>query len=265
MKRTTLATVMLAVLSGPPIVAHDMWIEPTAFHPAVGSVVGVRLRVGEHFVGDPIPRDPKLIEEFVSIDRTSRTPIVGRDGSDPAGFIRIVTPDLLIVGYRSRPTPVVLAAEKFNQYLEEEGLEHVARTRAARNETLAPAREVFSRFAKSLVGGAGGPGRAGGDRAIGFTLELIAERSPWTLAPGSPLSLRLLYEGRPLSGAQVVAISRSHSDARRTARTDANGRVKLGLPHDGAWLIKAVHMVPAKASDADWASYWASLTFEIVR
>ena len=30
------------------------------------------------------------------------------------------------------------------------------------------------------------------------------------------------------------------------------------------WLIKAVHMVPAPAdSNADWASYWASLTFEL--
>jgi len=29
------------------------------------------------------------------------------------------------------------------------------------------------------------------------------------------------------------------------------------------WLVKAVHMVPAPAgSDADWRSFWASLTFE---
>jgi hypothetical protein len=30
------------------------------------------------------------------------------------------------------------------------------------------------------------------------------------------------------------------------------------------WLIKVVHMVPAPAaSQAEWASYWASLTFEM--
>jgi hypothetical protein len=30
------------------------------------------------------------------------------------------------------------------------------------------------------------------------------------------------------------------------------------------WMIKAVHMVPAAAgTNADWASYWASLTFEV--
>jgi hypothetical protein len=30
------------------------------------------------------------------------------------------------------------------------------------------------------------------------------------------------------------------------------------------WLIKAVHMIPAPAgSKAEWASFWASLTFEL--
>jgi hypothetical protein len=30
------------------------------------------------------------------------------------------------------------------------------------------------------------------------------------------------------------------------------------------WLVKAVHMIEAPAgSNADWLSYWASLTFEM--
>jgi len=49
-----------------------------------------------------------------------------------------------------------------------------------------------------------------------------------------------------------------------SARTDADGRVRLRLRSDGMWMIKAVHMVPAPAgADGDWASYWASLTFEL--
>jgi uncharacterized GH25 family protein len=52
--------------------------------------------------------------------------------------------------------------------------------------------------------------------------------------------------------------------AKITARTDSKGHVTLRLPQDGIWLIKAVHMVAAPAgSDADWASFWASLTFEL--
>ena len=47
------------------------------------------------------------------------------------------------------------------------------------------------------------------------------------------------------------------------ARTDRNGRVVFPLD-SGVWMIKAVHMIPAPAgSGSDWASFWASLTFEL--
>jgi hypothetical protein len=40
--------------------------------------------------------------------------------------------------------------------------------------------------------------------------------------------------------------------------------VRFRFKHGGMWLVKAVHMVPApKAANADWASYWASLTFSM--
>ena len=46
------------------------------------------------------------------------------------------------------------------------------------------------------------------------------------------------------------------------ARSDTDGRVRLPLQRAGRWLVKAVHMVPAPAgANAEWASYWASLTF----
>ena len=55
---TTVRLVALAlVLSAAPLAAHDMWIEPSSFVPETGKVVGLRLRVGQDFLGDPIPRD----------------------------------------------------------------------------------------------------------------------------------------------------------------------------------------------------------------
>jgi uncharacterized GH25 family protein len=78
------------------------------------------------------------------------------------------------------------------------------------------------------------------------------------------LPVRLTYGGAPLSGALVVALSRDAPGSRLSARTDGEGRVSLVLTRSGAWLVKAVHMVPAPAeSGADWESLWASLTFEV--
>ncbi len=138
-------------LSCAPVFAHEVWIEPTTFSPDAGQIVGVRLRVGVDLLGDSLPRDPGLLNQFVFVDAAGRKPVVGRIGDDPAGFLRVAMPGLVVIGYRSNPSTVELPAEKFNQYLKEEGLDAVAALRARRNETGAAARELFSRCAKSLV------------------------------------------------------------------------------------------------------------------
>ena len=262
MFRLNLAVVAIA-LSGAPVSAHDMWIEPTTFSPGLGETVGVRLRIGQDLLGDPLPRDTSLINQFVFEDAAGRKPVVGHHGLDPAGFVRAAVPSLLVIGYSSNPSPVELAADKFNQYLKEEGLDAVAALRVRRNETGVRARELFSRCAKSLVL-SGSPSETQGDRLFGFTLELVAERNPYTLRADEDLPVRLTYENRPLAGALVVAMNRRNSAEKLLARTDDAGRVRFRLRPGGMWLVKAVHMVPAAAgSDAEWESFWASLTFEL--
>jgi uncharacterized GH25 family protein len=251
------------ILSSASLAAHDMWIEPTAFLPDAGKIIGLKLRVGQDLLGDPIPRDPSLIDQFISVDSTGRKPVVGRDGADPAGLVRVAAPGLLIVGYKSNPSPVVLPAAKFNQYLTEEGLEAIAELRARRRQTGSDAREVFSRCAKSLIS-SGTPTDTEADRALGFPLELVTLKNPYTLRAGEDLPVSLMYEGHPLQGALVVAMNRANPSAKLTARTDKNGRVTFKLPESGMWLIKSVHMIPAAAGvNADWASFWASVTFEM--
>jgi uncharacterized GH25 family protein len=264
-RRLELLLVVVLALSGAPLFAHDMWIVPTTFSPASGEIVGVRLRVGQDLLGDPLPRDPALVNQFVVEDAEGRKPVIGRDGADPAGLLRVAMPGLLVIGYHSNPSAIELAADKFNQYLKEEGLDAVAALRARRNETGANAHELFSRCAKSLVL-SGSPGEAQGDRRLGFPLELVAERNPYTIRAGQDLPVRLTYENRPLVGALVVAMNRQYPSERLAFRTDQDGRVRFQLRPGGMWLVKAVHMVPAPAgTNAEWVSFWASLTFELGR
>ena len=261
-RRLGLLAVAAIALGPATLRAHDMWIEPATFSPDNGEIVGVRLRVGQDFLGDPLPRNPALINQFIVDDAEGRKPVVGRSGADPAGFVRVATPGLLVIGYHSNPSVIELAADTFNQYVKEEGLDAVAALRAHRGQTGA-AREIFSRCAKSLVL-SGPPTKTQGDRPLGFTLELVAERNPYAMAAGQDLPVRLTYQSRPLAGALVVAMNRANPSEKLTARSDKDGRVRFRLPRSGVWLIKAVHMIEAPAgANADWASYWASLTFEL--
>jgi uncharacterized GH25 family protein len=263
LRRLGLLVVTAIVLWRVPLVAHDMWIEPTTFSPELGQIVSVRLRVGQDLLGDPLPLDPSLVNQFVVKDAAGVRPVVRRDGGDPAGLLRVAIPGLLVIGYRSNPSAIEMAADKFNQYLKEEGLDAVSALRASRNETGAAAHELFSRCAKSLVF-SGSPSEAQGDRPIGFTLELVAERNPYAVRADQDLPVRLMYENRPLAGALVVAMNRLNPAEKLSERTDKDGRVRFKLRPGGMWLIKAVHMVPAPAdTHAEWASFWASLTFEL--
>ncbi len=241
--------------------AHDMWIEPATFSPVAGQIVSVKLRVGQDFLGDPLPRSSALINQFVVIDSEGRKPVVGREGGDPAGLLRVPSVGLLIVGYYSNSSTVELTAEKFNQYLKDEGLDNIAAMRVERNQTRSGVHEVFSRCAKSLLH-SGASSETQSDKSLGFPLELVAEKSPYALRDGEDLTVRLTYENRPLANALIVAMNKRNPSQKLKLRTGADGRVRLRLPPGGMWMLKSVHMIPAPAStSADWQSFWASLTF----
>ena len=134
-----------------------------------------------------------------------------------------------IVAYRTSDRLLELPADKFEEYLREEGFERISALRAKRGESAKPSRELFSRCAKALV--AAGAGSTG-DRALGLTLELLPEKNP-ALSPGEALPIRLLYEGKPLSGALVVAVP-TRTPAKVSARTDAKGNVACRFPRTGS-------------------------------
>ena len=228
--------------------AHDFWLEPSTFRPAVGQKITVGLRVGQDFAGDAVPRSAGLLDQFTIRDGGGQRAIEGFENLDPAGYLRIEKPGLAVIGYRSKPYPLELPAEKFAEFLRTEGLESVVKFRGQ------PDREHFFRYAKAIVG----VGSAGFDRRLGYRYEIVPETNPLS----SPtLRLRVLFEGKPLAGALVTAIDRE--GVRLTARSDSHGRVAIAVPKPGVWLVKSVWMVPAPAgSNVDWESLWASLTFE---
>ena len=250
------------LLAAGPGAAHDFWIMPGAFRPEVGATVAVSLRVGQQFSGEPVLGERRQLERFFAVGPTRETLVTVRPGNEPAGLLRVESPGLWIIGYRSRPSPISLTAEQFERYLAEEGLERIIDIRAARGETGLVAREIFSRCAKSLV--SAGPGPEGHDRQLGLTLELVAEENPYALEPGQELAVRLLYEGEPLPDALVVALNSEEPEKRLAARSDSEGRAAFRIGRAGPWLIKAVHMIRAENDPlADWQSSWASLTFSL--
>jgi len=257
-----LAVSLLSVgLDTRPAQAHDFWIEPDSFYPQAGARVALRLYVGQNFKGDTTPYIPELIERYVVADERGERRVTGVAGDDPAGVITLNGPDPAVIGYHSTKYPLSFdSLAAFEQYLTEEGLEqHLALARK-RHSLKGMVFEKYSRSAKSLVV-ASPASRVATDRTLGLPLELIADPYAHT---GKPLRLRLLFRGKPLDGALVVASNKKDPEHKLKARTDQHGGVEFTLPRNGVWLLTSVHMIPAPLlSRADWESFWASLTFEL--
>ncbi|MEA2165471.1 MAG: hypothetical protein QOK37_3598 [Thermoanaerobaculia bacterium] len=253
---------LIVFLTASTALAHDFWIEPSTFRPHVGTNVLVSLRVGQEFVGDPVARDSSMIERFVVRDAAGERAIPGLERRDPAGYLAIERSGVAIIGYRSRPKFLEMPPEKFEQYLKDEGLESIIATRAKRGDSLKPSKEIFSRCAKALILADGSGTGVRFDTPLAFRYEIVAKTNPYSIK-NDDLQVVVLFEGKPLSNALVVAMHQEDSSLRIHLRSDAKGRVTFHLPKRGVWLIKSVQMVPAPAgSNADWESLWASLTFE---
>lgn len=244
--------------------AHDFWIEPAAFRPAVGTSLPVTLRVGEDFNGTSQPFVPDWFVDFSVSSPTGRKPVQGFVGDDPAATLALKTPGLRLIGYHSTRAFVDLEAARFDTYLEKEGLERVRDLRRKRGQSAVNGREYYSRCAKSLVSSGGAPG-PGFERELGYPLELIPRADPYALSPGKKLPIALHWQGKPLAGVLVIAFTADQPAKRFQGRTGRDGRITLPLDRAGRWLVKAVHMIEVPDSDpaADWESFWASLTFEV--
>ncbi len=243
--------------------AHEFWVEPSAFTLERGDRVDVRLCVGDGFEGWSLARNTQRIEKFVAAGPSGEQPLVGLDGSDPAGIARLTATGGYVIAYRSNRAFTEMPATEFDQYLRDKGLEKIAAQREKQGMSRQKVREAYSRHSKALIH-VGDSGGSVTDRPMNLRLELIAEPELFRAPPDAPRSFQLLHDGKPLRGALVVAARPGTADDDLRARTDADGRAAFRLRAPGMWRIAAVYMIDAPGNvAADWESLWTSLTFEL--
>lgn len=254
---------LIIAFGSPAADAHEFWVEPSTFILGRAGLLGIRLCVGDGFEGWSLARNAQRIEKFVAAGPYREQPVVGLDGSDPAGIARFTSSGPYVIAYRSNQAFTELPGAKFDEYLTEKGLEKIAALRKQRGAKHVTVREAYSRHAKALirVGDAAG---AVVDRPMGLRLELVAEPDLLRAHADDLRSFKLLYDGEPLAGALVAATRPGTADGDLRVRTGADGQASFRLHSPGMWRVAAVHMIETpRNSAADWESLWASLTFEL--
>ncbi|MFN3324366.1 MAG: DUF4198 domain-containing protein [Bryobacteraceae bacterium] len=242
-----------------PLLAHDLYLLPERFRVEPGASFLLSVCVGDSFPVSEGPADPRRLigARFSDGAEIDGWQIVG---ASTHAVVRVNSKGSVYAGVGTKPRRIELPAEKFAKYLAEEGLNHVAQWRKENGEADKQASELYSKFAKTLL--VSGVPSDGWKAVFGYPIEIVPERDPSALRPGELLPILLLYDGKPLAGAQVEAAWEGGSKV--AGRTDRNGRLKVPLTTTGKWRLHAVTMRRSTQPDtADWESYWASLTFEV--
>ena len=251
-----------------PAHAHDFWLGPHSYHLDKAGVVPVSIMVGH-----PVDRarwalDPHRVTSLKSF---------GPDGvSDHQSRMKTLTPngDLLItlpgdgthiLTIETTSSVSLLAAEKFNAYLEEEGLTPIKTARKKSNSEDHDGREIYSRRGKALV--QVGPVNAHTSdavtRPLGMTLEIVPHQNPYRLETGAPLVSKVYYRGEAVEGVTIGLISLDTDRGLvEIQKTDAHGDVSFDRPVKGNWMLHAVWSDQLEDTvRGDYDTVFSSLSF----
>lgn len=270
-----LMPVMLAVAVTATVAAHEFWLSPASWRVAPGQRATILINAGDRFPHATSFTAPERVDSVRLVGPAGEIPIpppFRREKDSLAADVQVpTTPGTYIGVVLIKPRLVEIKAPDFEKYLAHEGLDDVIFQRARAGESTKPGRERYSRFGKTLIRVGDAQPSVHATRPLGLKVELVPLTDPTTITSGARSRFRLLFEGKPVSGAMVGAIYASAKvrpdEWPLSGRTDAQGEVEFTLNDAGPWLIRAVHMVRRAgergAEAADWESYWASLSFAL--
>lgn len=245
-----------------PLVAHEFWLAPSSHRVNKGEPLELNATIGQDDKVEAVKRLPRHIKQFQVYDGEGLVKVSGRNFSLPTGVFQTRRDGVHVFCYESHGRLNTLPGERFQVYLAAEGLEEILAERAAAGEQDAPGRERYTRCAKSLVQ----VGRGGGtDRALGLPFEIVAKADPFGMKVGSTFLVQVLREGEPMPGVLIKSFSPPDSKKPVLVRSDGDGYARIQLTRTGRWMLHAVFMDALDPDDreADWESFWASLTFEV--
>jgi len=248
------------------LLAHDLYLMPASFTPEPGQELLVVFQNGDGFPEGEAPVAPERLRSTELHSRAGRRPFTQIVAGERSTTARVIVPGegVAVLAAATLPRFIELKPGDFERYLEHEQLTAILAWRRAHGEETRPGREIYSKYAKALVC-AGKPDDFWSYRA-GLTIEFVPEANPYALRPGDELPVRLYFRGSPASGAPVEIAWLEAGKARieHIGRTDAEGRIRVRLrapgPHRLHTIIMERYHNPA---EADWESFWASLTFAV--
>ncbi len=249
------------------LLAHEFWLMPSKFKLKIGELFDLQLFVGEDFMGDIWANRTKrllTLSHYSNTNKKDLTPLALKSDSLPIP-LKFDTEGTHLLTMESKNSFIALEADKFNDYLKEDGIENIYELRKKQGQLKQPSKELYRRCAKTLI-------QVGNKYSDTFKkntqmpLEIIPLNNPYQMKAGEIMTVKVLFNNQPLKNKMVVAWHKTATQktTHRKLKTDANGSLQIKLDKAGYWMISTVHMVEVKNDPkANYQSYWGNLTFEL--
>lgn len=263
-KRFLTLTLLLACTWA--VEAATWWILPSNYFFEVGETARIGFVQGEEFKAEPWP----LVQEQVVRLEQYRAGLAPKDlrssiQNDERERLTITFDGAgtHLLALQSAAHDKVWDAKGFYAFLEENGLDEILAKRKENGTHDSPAKEHPVVYTKLLLQVGNTPDEVY-KKAIGFPLEIIPERNPYSLRAGDMMRFKILKDGKPLFGARVKVWNRK--DNRTTLQniyTEKDGTMETRLSSAGPWMVSVVQASPSKTAGAEWDTASASLVFGI--
>jgi uncharacterized GH25 family protein len=263
MKRLLATAIVLAcygVLS-----AHEFWLRPQKYYAQVGETLTIDFLVGENFTGEFWDLSKHSVAKLELITSTGRKNLLGEVKMAKGKNLtyKLAAEGCHLFALESNAAYLELDAEKFNDYLREDGLENILDDRTKGGELGSPSRELYTRYAKLLVQS----GKRQDEvykRKVGLKHEIIPLSNPFGLKSGDYMECRVVFNDEPAAH-QLVKVWNFIGNRifLQNIYTEKDGTMKFPISNAGPWMVSTVRMEKSDNAEADYESSWASLTFGI--
>lgn len=266
-----------------PADGHDSFVVASAYCVDGPTRLTLRFITTEHFPEGQAPVSPARVASWVTIgsrDRRQEHNLTA-EAAGVACEVEIGAAQTLVAAVALRPAYIALTREQFREYLREERAEEALAWLREREVSADRIGEVYTKFAKAILGVPSEDDRTW-SRPVGHRLEIVPLAHPCTWRVGEAIAVRVLLNGRPVSGLRVAAGHDAlppHEYAVE-ARTDSEGIARLTLTRPGLWYLRTHTIRPVLAGrvrpdptglagwtdgspPVGWESFWASLTFRV--
>ncbi len=270
MKKTLLllCIIVLSVIA----FAHEFWLNPKKYFYSIRETANIRFAVGENFQGENWKGNKEKIVQLVHFSPSDNVVDISNRISANAGDslqLPLQEEGTHMVIFNSTNSFIRLESDKFTEYLKDDGHDAAILYRKKHGEESKAGTEHYQRSVKTILQVSGKLTDAC-TQPTGLPLDIIPYENPYTIPDPSSnkkaimVKFRVLFNGEPLENALVRGWYRIPGKGLKvdSARTSKKGWVTLER-HPGPYMVSCVHMEHTqKDPEADWQSYWGSLSFE---